>query len=314
MVTRNIVKGRLGVNRLFSRFLKDSSATVTQIFALSAIPIFLAAGAAVDGARINDEHSKFLAAVDTAVIAVAADDRAAVQDLSGSELEARMVELEALAAEYVEKNYDASGDISVDLEITGQKVTLNSSFQFPTTIMSLVGIDNVDMNASSTVQKAMRPIELVMVMDTTGSMASGGKIAGAKTAAHSLLETLYGGSLASEPRSEFLRTAIVPFAAAVKLDTAAYDFDINWIDTTGSNYLSKLNWDAVTTPAAWNNYYAWSRLKKSSTTYHTWNGCVEARARGTGSTDYHNNDTAPTTSDTKFPAYFAYDEIGRAHV
>ena len=98
--------GKFGLNRLFSRFCKDSSATVTQIFALSSIPFFLAAGAAIDGARINDEHSKFMAAIDSAVIAVAADDRAAVQNLSGNELEARMAELEGLAAEYVKKNYN----------------------------------------------------------------------------------------------------------------------------------------------------------------------------------------------------------------
>jgi Putative Flp pilus-assembly TadE/G-like len=301
--------GKFGLNRLFSRFCKDSSATVTQIFALSSIPFFLAAGAAIDGARINDEHSKFMAAIDSAVIAVAADDRAAVQDLSGNELEARMAELEDLAAEFVKKNYHSSGDIAVDLEITGQKVKLDASFQFPTTIMSLVGIDEVNMNASSTVQKAMRPIELVMVMDTTGSMSSGGKIAGAKTAAHSLLTTLYGGTLGSEPRSEFLRTALVPFAAAVRLDTAGHDFNTNWIDTTGANYLSKINFDAVSAPAAWNNYYAWSRLKRTSSAFHTWNGCVEARARGTASTDYHNNDAAPVSGqpNTLFPAYFALD-------
>ena len=131
--------------RLFSRFLKDTSATVTQIFALSTIPIFLAAGAAVDGARINDEHSKFLAAVDAAVIAVASDDRASVQSLSGSQLNARMLELENLAATYVNKNYHASGEISVDLTITGQKVKLDANFQFPTTIMSLAGISEIDM-------------------------------------------------------------------------------------------------------------------------------------------------------------------------
>lgn len=293
--------------RLLSRFLKDTSATVTQIFALSTIPIFLAAGAAVDGARINDEHSKFLAAVDAAVIAVASDDRASVQSLSGAQLNARMLELENLAATYVNKNYHASGEIAVDLTITGQKVKLDANFQFPTTIMSLAGISEIDMKASSTVQKAMRPIELVMVMDTTGSMASSGKIDGAKTAAHNLLQTLYGGTLGNEPRSEFLRTALVPFAAAVKLDTAAYDFNLNWIDTAGDNPNSKVNWDAVTTPVAWNNYYAWSRLKKSSTAYHTWNGCVEARARGTGATDYHNNDAAPTDGTTRFPAYFSVD-------
>jgi hypothetical protein len=88
----------------------------------------------------------------------------------------------------------------------------------------------------------------------------------------------------------------------------ALDRGINWIDTAGDNPNSKVNWDAVTTtPAVWNNYYAWSRLKKTNTTYQSWNGCVEARARGTGSTDYHNNDAAPTTGDTRFPAYFSVD-------
>ncbi len=300
------------LTRLHKRFLKDTAGSVAQIFALSVIPIFLAAGAAIDGARINDEHTKFLAAVDTAVIAVASDDRAAVQNLSGTQLQARMAELEGLAADFVESNYHASGDITVDLTITGQEVKLDADFQFPTTIMSLAGIDTINLAASSTVKKAMRPIELVMVMDTTGSMSSGGKIEGAKTAAHNLLNTLYGGTLGNEPRSEFLRTALVPFAAAVRLDTTAYDFDLGWIDTAGANPLSKLNFDAVSTPAEWNNYYAWGRLKSSSTTNHTWNGCVEARMRGTGTNDYNVNDAAPASSDpnTLFPAYFAFDAPG----
>lgn len=312
MALQHSSSGKFGLRRLFSRFCKDSSATVTQIFALSSIPFFLAAGAAVDGARINDEHSKFLAAVDTAVIAVAADDRAAISNLSGAALEARMTELKALANDYVRKNYNSTGDITLNLTITGQAVKLDASIQFPTTIMAMVGIDEINMKASSTVQKAMRPIELVMVMDTTGSMASGGKIDGAKTAAKSLLNTLYGGSVGAEPRSEFLRVGLVPFAAAVRLDTAAYDFNSAWIDTTGANPLSKLNWDAVTTPAVWNNYYAWGRLKSSATTAQVWNGCVEARKRGTGSQDYNVNDAAPNSAnpDTLFPAYFAFDAPG----
>jgi hypothetical protein len=304
----------LGKNtrRVFGRFLKDSSATVTQIFGLSAIPIFLAAGAAIDGARIHDEQTKFLAAVDAAVIAVASDDRAAVQSLSGSQLEARMAELENIAADYIDKNYDASGDISVNLEISGQTVKLDADFVFPTTIMSLVGISEVDMQASSTVKKAMRPIELVMVMDTTGSMDTDGKMDGAKTAARNLMTTLYGGSLGSEPRSEFLRTALVPFAGAVKLDSAAHDFDLGWIDTDGDNPLSRVHFDDPAAPAVWNNYYAWSRLKKSSSAYHTWNGCVETRKRGTGSQAYNVNDAAPVSSnpDTLFPAFFHPDAPG----
>ena len=91
--------------------------------------------------------------------------------------------------------------------------------------------------------KAMRPIELVLVMDTTGSMATDDKIGGAKTAARNLLNTVYGGSAASVPESEYLRVALVPFAAGVRLNKNAYDFNLNWIDTTGANPLSKLNFN-----------------------------------------------------------------------
>jgi hypothetical protein len=158
--------------------------------------------------------------------------------------------------------------------------------------------------------KAMRPIELVMVMDTTGSMATDNKIEGAKTAARNLLSTIYGGSASAVPESEYLRVALVPFAAAVRLNPNAYDFKLGWVDTTGVNPLSKLNFNsAPLPPATWNNYTAWAKLKRSSSAFHTWNGCVETRMRGTGSADYNVNDTAPTTGTpaTMFPAYFAPD-------
>jgi hypothetical protein len=313
MALHNSVFGKVSGIRFFKRYLKDTGATVTQIFALSAIPFFLAAGAAIDGARINDEHAKFMAAVDSAVIAVAADDRAAITGLEGTELTDRMTLLEDLAAKYVEENYGGDGDIGVDLTVTGQSVKLDASIEFPTTIMSLVGITDIDLDASSTVKKAMRPIEIALVMDTTGSMSSSGKLSGAKTAAHELLETLYAGTETEVPRSEFIRVSFVPFAAAVRLDKNAHDFDLSWIDTNGDNPLSKLNFDAVSgTPSAWNNYYAWSQIKKSSTEYHEWNGCVEARdSSGSSPTfsAYNTSDTPPTSSDpaSLFPAYFLPD-------
>ncbi len=74
------------------------------------------------------------------------------------------------------------------------------------------------LSSHSQIMKAMRPIEMVMVMDTTGSMATDNKIDGAKTAARNLLSTVYGGSASSVPESEYLRVALVPFAAAVRLN------------------------------------------------------------------------------------------------
>jgi Flp pilus assembly protein TadG len=292
-------------------FRKNHLGSVTHITAVAALPMLLAAGAAIDTVRINREQVAFNAAVDSAALAVAADDRASLTGLSDAQKAARIAELEEFARKYMADNYTpqygSSPDMAVHVTITGQTVDLEASHNFPTTIMSLTGIEDINLTARSEVMKAMRPIELVMVMDTTGSMATDDKITGAKNAAKALLDTIYGGTVTSVPESEFIRVALVPFAAAVRLNPSAYDFNLNWIDTTGANPLSKLNF----TSTSWNNYMAWGQLKKTSSTYHTWNGCVETRMRGVeaSNTDYNVNDVAPTsvTPVTQFPAYFAPD-------
>ncbi len=297
--------------RKLKAFRKDCLGSITQITAVSALPMMLAAGAAIDTVRINREQVAFDAAVDSAALAVAADDRASLAGLSDAQTTARMAELEEFAKKYMSENYTpqygSSQEMDVDLTITGQAIDLEAKHTFPTTIMRLTGIDEVNLSSHSQIMKAMRPIELTMVMDTTGSMASGGKIDGAKAAARQLLNTIYGGSASTVPESEYIRVALVPFASAVRLDKDAYDFELGWIDTAGINPLSTVNF----TDPSWNNFNAWSRLKKTSSSHQTWNGCVESRMRGselTG-TDYNVNDAPPTSANptTLFPAYFAPD-------
>ena len=207
--------------------------------------MMIAAGAAIDTVRINREQVAFDAAVDSAALAVAADDRASLSGLSESQAATRIAELEAYAKKYMEENYTpqfgSNPVMDVHIDITGQYIELTAAHDFPTTIMSLTGIDKINLVATSQIMKAMRPIELALVMDTTGSMATDNKIDGAKTAARDLLNTVYGGTLAQVPESEYLRVALVPFAAGVRLNPSAYDFNLGWIDTTGLNPLSKLN-------------------------------------------------------------------------
>ena len=292
--------------------------SVTQITAVAAFPMMIAAGAAIDTVRIGREQVAFNGAVDSAVLAVAADDRASLAGLSTSQQASRIAELEVFAKKYLTENYTPQfGDdteISVDIDITGSTIDLYATHDFPTTIMKLTGVEEVNLTSHAQVMKAMRPIEIALVMDTTGSMSSGGKIAGAKTAAHTLLNTLYAGSASAVPQSEFIRVALVPFSGAVRLSKTAYDYSASWIDTTGVNPLSKLSYNI---PAGWDNYSSWSKLKSSSSTFMSWNGCVEARNRGTAGagTDYNVNDASPTitTPATLFPAFFNPDTVGTSY-
>ena len=289
--------------RRFKSFLKNDAGSITQMLGLSAIPLFLALGAAVDTVRLNREQTAFMAAVDSAVLGIAADDRSAISSQTTTQQAASIATLTQVAKDYINASYKPSAgttnDIAVNLSITNQAIVLTATHAVPTAIMQLVGAGTTTLTTTSEVKKAMRPVELTLVMDTTGSMATNSKIAGAKTAAKSLLNTLYGGTLAQAPQSEFIRVSLVPFAAAVRLDQNAYDFDLGWIDTTGANPLSKLNFN----DSNWNNYMAWSQLKPGGVT-GVWNGCVEARSLTAGLTQ---SDTAPTGGDTLFPAYFNPD-------
>ncbi len=295
--------GQVSKFRRFGSFLKNDAGSITQMLGLSAIPLFAALGAAVDTVRLNREQTAFHAAVDAAVLAIAADDRSAIGSQTTSQQAASIALLQDLGKSYINASYKpaagTSNDITVALTITNQAISITATHSVPTAIMGLFGAGTTTLSTLSEVKKAMRPVELTLVMDTTGSMATNNKITGAKTAAKSLLNTLYGGTLAQAPQSEFIRVSLVPFAAAVRLDKDAYDFDLGWIDTTGANPLSHLNFN----DANWNNYMAWSQLKPGGVT-GVWNGCVEARTLTGGLTQ---NDTAPTGGNTLFPAYFNPD-------
>ena len=63
-------------SRKLKAFRNNCLGSVTQITAVAALPMLLAAGAAIDTVRVNREQVAFDAAVDSAALAVAADDRA----------------------------------------------------------------------------------------------------------------------------------------------------------------------------------------------------------------------------------------------
>ena len=66
-----------------------------------------------------------------------------------------------------------------------------------------------------------------MVMDTTGSMGTT-YMAQARTAAHNLMDKIYGGSDDAVTESPDIRVGLVPFSGAVRLNTSAFDYNASW--------------------------------------------------------------------------------------
>lgn len=94
---RNFTHVLSSVRKNFKAFRKDHRGSITTIAAVSALPMMLCAGAAIDTIRVSREQVAFDAAVDSAALAVAADDRASLQGLSTTQQNARIAELETYA-------------------------------------------------------------------------------------------------------------------------------------------------------------------------------------------------------------------------
>ena len=75
---RNFTHVLISARKNFKIFRKDRRGSITTNSAVAALPMMLCAGAAIDTIRISREQVAFDAAVDSAALAVAADDRASL--------------------------------------------------------------------------------------------------------------------------------------------------------------------------------------------------------------------------------------------
>jgi Flp pilus assembly protein TadG len=295
------------MRKLIDRFRSDARGSVALVAGLSAVPLVLAAGVAVDMARAAHENATFQASIDAAALALAASDLSNTSGLTAAQLQVRMAQLSDMARKYISANYtphfyhDTQIGVNVTVDSQGT-VGVQGSHDFPTAIMRIVGIDKMNLAADAQVKKSAglsENVEVFLVMDTTGSMSQNNKIVDAKAAAKLLLSEVLGDKT-TDPHLKF---ALVPFSGSVNVGPQYRTS--GWIDTTGVAQVSKLNF----TDTTWHNMKAWDNLKYKNAQNQTvtlpWNGCVEARL-GTYATD----DTVPsaTTPDTLFTPYFAPDE------
>lgn len=264
---------RLGV------FGHDKRGNFATIFALALIPILVAMGAAVDISRAYVVQSRLRSALDAAGLAV------------GTATGKTATEVQTLAQAYFDANYPESklgvpGTISVT--DNGDTVDLSVSAQLPTTIMNIVGIDKMDVGATSEIKRQGKKLEVALVLDNTGSMGQNGKLQAMKDAAKLLLDTLKNSSAATT--SGDVKIAVVPFTVDVNVGTAMKDE--NWIRWTYTSY------EQVCTGSWWWRECHYEEVT-NTISKSTWNGCVMDRDQDY---DVKNTIADPNASETLYPA------------
>lgn len=181
------------------------------LLAAAAVPLIGVVGLAADTARAYTMRSRLIDALDQAALAAGrARDGEADRDMRA----------------FFNANFQAA---SSDITLVGptltvssdrKEITLTANAVMPTTFLSVLGIDTMEVAGSTTVRRSTRGMELALVMDNTNSMKGNGGMAAMKPAAIDLLDILFG----NEQTIEHFWVSIVPFTVTANVGSANQDW------------------------------------------------------------------------------------------
>jgi Flp pilus assembly protein TadG len=266
-----------------ARLTGNRSGNVAMMFALAIIPFVVIAGLAVDFGRALHVRARLEHALDAAGLAVGA-----AQGLTQDEAQ-------ALGEDFFAANYPESA-LGAPYELTvtqgEESVVVSARAKVETTLLAIIGKDEIDVGREVEIERDGQDLELVMVLDNTGSM-SGSKIDSLRDAADSAAEILFDNAAG---REDGLKIGLVPFSSTVNVGTSherAW-----WMDADGESPLHSY-------PLYFNKKV--NRWDLFDALREPWAGCVEARPE-----PYDLDDTAPDPAnpETLFVPYFAPDEPG----
>jgi Flp pilus assembly protein TadG len=271
-----------------SRLVRERAANVTFTFAMLAVPVVAAVGTAVDYSRANANRTAMQNALDATALTLGKE----AADLNTTNLNQRAKSY--FNAQFSEAHTKLDTLVSSFDSVT-ETLTLNATGKVDTTFTKIIGFKKIKIDATSTVTwGTSRTIEVALVLDNTGSMASSGKIEALRAAAKSFIDAMKKAS----KKRDAIKVAIIPFDTHVNIGPA-YN-TASWIDW------SLMDAAAGGTPSTWsrdasNNYgdadddtrYDDDRINRAS-----WTGCVIDRAQSNDVLD-----TSPSTnSATWYPA------------
>jgi Flp pilus assembly protein TadG len=273
---------------LLGRFLKDRDGGAAPFLALSLIPLMGFTGAAIDYARANATKVAIQAALDsTGLILSKNASTMAAGDLAASATQIFNAQFNRPEVQHVAitHTFSAPQQGSFSLKLTGTATV-------PTRFATLIGTSELTVSATTEIIWGIKRLNLALALDNTGSMASSGKMAALKTAAHNLLNTLE----AAAKKPDDIKVSIIPFATDVNVGTN--NKNETWIDWE--------QWENVNGTCS-NTYYK----SKSSCVSNgkiwtvasrdTWNGCVWDRDQ-----NYDVQNAAPNgTQQMQFRAHQA---------
>lgn len=280
---------RLGVN-LARRLRGDRRGAVAIQFAVLAVPLAVLSFGLVDINRASVAKRELQDALDAAALMAArssATTNTALQAVGGPALTAQLGTMND--ATLVSSSFTLGGS-------SNTTVLATATVKVTPIIANLWLNGDMTVGATSEVVRSQNKLEVVMVLDNTGSMSSklgsSTKIDSLKTAASGLVTTLQTAASRSS-LTDPIKIGVVPFSMAVNVGSTYQN--ASWITGVQPTAYGE---DIFTTSNV-------NRFTKFTAMGASWAGCVESRPA-----PYDVLDTAPSsgTPATMFVPYFAPDE------
>jgi Flp pilus assembly protein TadG len=194
---------RLKLESLVKRFGTCQKGAIAILYALSAVPIFVAAGSAIDYVRYIANTTELQAALDSAALAAAA-----TPEVTDTE---RLALAEATFMRNLEGGDLAGEAITRSFDIEDDTVVAAADMDLATSLMQFAGIKAMKLSVGAEVAvPSDKKAEIALVLDYSGSMnetiAGGVKYVAMRNAAKDLISDLE----AANP--DKVKFALVPFS------------------------------------------------------------------------------------------------------
>lgn len=294
----------MGITSLFNRFRKlahelrtANRGNVTITFALATIPIVGFVGAAVDYSRANSVKAAMQAASDSTALMLSK----IVTGMNASDIQTK-------ADAYFKAlfNRPEANGLQVTATYTsssGSQVFITATANVKTDFMNLLGTSQMKVGVNSTIKWGNTKLRVALVLDTTGSMQSDGKMTALKTATKNLLDQLKGAAVADGD----VYVSIIPFSKDVNIGSSNYQ--ANWIDWTdweeNNGDCNKNGWGTNTKSGCMsqNGNPHWT-----PNNHNTWNGCVVDRGNSNAPSNLNTDTNVMAPDITKTDTLFAAEQ------
>lgn len=214
---------RQGVGKL----LRDQRGNAFMLTAAAVVPLIGIVGSAVDIGRAYMTQLRLQQACDAGVLAGRRSMAAGSYDADAEAEANKMFNFNFPAGIY------GSSGIGFDSEANGKSNVVGEAHAtLPTALMYIFGKDAFNLTANCAAKLEISNVDVMMVLDVTGSMASKAKnkdkltkIQALRAAAKDFFETLAGADIGDGQ----LRFGVVPYSATVNVGSILYDADRSWL-------------------------------------------------------------------------------------